>query len=166
MKAARATVVTSLTKHFPKDKATRYEKAMFGIVTASMSEDDGATDLDDEINMELYASIAYERIAQLINAKNETDRLIIVVDMQRQASEGPYDAVSWSSTVYDDYKDKYESTLNRSQQRPKPVKGAYICKDPKCKSDEFYMWSSQTRGGDEGMTNFRQCARCGKRNKE
>jgi DNA-directed RNA polymerase subunit M/transcription elongation factor TFIIS len=159
MKSARATVMAVLIKHFPKEKSTTYEKAIFNSsLTISGEVPDRGPDVDT------YVGVSYERIAQLINAVNEIDRAIILVDMQNSA-EGEAE-VSWRSCVYDDHKDRYQASLDRSQRRPKPVKGMHICKDPKCKSDEFYLWSSQDRGGDEGMCHHRQCARCGKRGKE
>lgn len=160
MKNARSTIVNALIKHFPREKAMTYEKAIFNVATGSY--DPEVHEEDDFV--ELYTSVAYERVAQLINAPTETDRLVIVVDMQ--ADDGSLGAVRWDSCVYDEHRERYEASLNRSQQRPKPVKGVHLCKDPKCRSDVFYIWSLQTRGGDEGMTHYRQCAKCGKRGKE
>jgi len=155
MKTCRAAAVSTLMEYFPKDKCISYEKAIFNLVS---SKTDGMPDIDD------YSAIAYERIGQLINAETEVDRNIILVDMQGDTdSSGP---VSWYSCVYDEHKEKHQASIDRSQQRPKPVKGMYVCKDPSCKSDEFYVWSAQTRSSDEGMTHFRQCSRCGKRGKE
>ena len=155
MKAARAATVDSFLKHFPKEKAVVYEKAIFNV--ASLAADGEMPDVD------MYASIAYERIFQLVTASNETDRLVILVDMQADPGTS---GVSWDSCVYDDHKEKYQASIDRSQQRPKPVKGLHVCKNPRCGSDEFYVWSLQTRSSDEGMTNFRQCSKCGKRGRE
>lgn len=155
MKVARASVVSVLIKHFPKEKAVNYEKAIFNSAVSKIV--DGLPDVD------FYAGLAYERIAQFIGASNEMERLAIIVDMQ---NNGATEEVAWSAAIYENHREKHDATLQRSQQRPKPVRGMHICKDPACKSDEFYMWSLQTKGGDEGMTHFRQCTRCGKRGKE
>ncbi|MFA7398683.1 MAG: RPA12/RPB9/RPC11 RNA polymerase family protein [Candidatus Bathyarchaeia archaeon] len=31
----------------------------------------------------------------------------------------------------------------------------------KCENDEVYVWMVQTRGGDEAMTQFMRCTKCG-----
>jgi len=67
-------------------------------------------------------------------------------------------------SVYTDEKNRYHDTLEFNDAKPEAVKGLHVCK--KCKCDEFYIWSSQTRSGDEGTTNYRQCKGCGTRNRE
>lgn len=54
--------------------------------------------------------------------------------------------------------------LCRLNFKPVASKGVYFCKN--CGSDEFYLWTQQTRSMDEGSTQFRQCKKCGKRGKE
>lgn len=72
-------------------------------------------------------------------------------------------------SVYTDEKNRYFDTLEFNDSKPEAVKGLHICKGSPgkpCGCDEFYIWSSQTRSGDEGTTNYRQCKACGKRSRE
>ncbi|HMP28088.1 MAG TPA: late expression factor LEF-5 [Saprospiraceae bacterium] len=71
--------------------------------------------------------------------------------------------VSWESSFFVKLKERYEKALDKSVQRPTAVQGVYKCKNKGCSSDLFYTWTMQTRSGDEGMTHFRECAKCGKR---
>ena len=34
------------------------------------------------------------------------------------------------------------------------------CKDKKCKNDQAYFWTVQTRAGDEAETKFFKCTKC------
>jgi DNA-directed RNA polymerase subunit M/transcription elongation factor TFIIS len=42
--------------------------------------------------------------------------------------------------------------------KPESVTGVFTCK--RCKGDKFWIWTAQTRAGDEGATTFAQCTTC------
>ena len=82
---------------------------------------------------------------------------------------------AYESCVYQPQKAAYEKALNQSMQKPKATKGVYVCKNMSmqsngkqkpCGSDSFYVWQLQTRGGEEGITIYRQCEKCGRRGRE
>lgn len=136
IKKDRNLVTQFLQKHYPKEKAIKYELSIHKNVRND------------------YCKEAYEKIGEILNAKDENERTMIIEDAES----------SWDSYVYKDHREKYIAAINKTQKRPKPVKGLYTCRS--CGSDEFYIWSAQTRSSDEGMTHYRQCYKCGKRNKE
>ncbi len=151
----RKNIVTLLSKKVKPDIATRYENEIYRLTTR--------TDPTNIISS--YKRIAYEKVGQLLAAASEDERTYIIIDMQ-------CNNLGWDSGVYDDFREKHYKTLDRVQQRPKAIKGMYICKNKNpatgivCGSDLMYVWQQQTRSSDEGMTTFRQCAKCGKRGKE
>lgn len=98
-----------------------------------------------------YTSLAYEKVGEILSGNPK-----IAIENTDQ----------WSSCVYEKEREKYETSVLQSNVKIKPVKGLYKCKNRKCGSDEFYITLEQRRGGDEGMTTVRQCARCGKRGTE
>jgi|WetSurMetagenome_2_1015567.scaffolds.fasta_scaffold209283_2 DNA-directed RNA polymerase subunit M/transcription elongation factor TFIIS len=144
MKQLRSKVVAQLTYVVDRPIAVKYEKAIYDMSMRS--------DRD-------YTSLAYEKVGQLQNANTKTDRLSILKDINNNVD-------GFDSCVYGECYTNYAERLNKTQEKPKAVKGMYKCKEKGCGSDEFYVWSQQTRGGDEGMTIFRQCQKCGKRGKE
>lgn len=80
----------------------------------------------------------------------------------------------WTHPLMKPYKEKYERGLLLFDLKPRSITGVYICKNKiwvngkqqTCGSDQFWIYSMQTRSGDEGMTVYRQCAICNKRGKE
>lgn len=108
---------------------------------------------------EEYSSLAYEKIGEFLERPKNVTEDEILQDIKK-CVQG-YDSVAFKQEKFD-----YNRFMDRSVQKPTPVKGAYFCKEKECKSDLFYIWSLQTRGGDEGMTHYRQCATCGKRGKQ
>ena len=107
----------------------------------------------------MYTTAAFEKVGHLLEAKNDTARDLVLKDIEKGV-EGR------DSVVFDEQKYTYDRFMDRAVLKPTAVKGVHVCKDKQCGSDEFYIWSSQDRSGDEGMTHRRQCARCGKRGKE
>lgn len=106
-----------------------------------------------------YTNIAFEKLGELVMSKEDPDKFQMVVNSIRE-NKG-----FWESAAFDGAREKYEKMLDKSVQKPKAVQGVYKCKNKGCSSDLFYTWSMQTRSGDEGMTHFRECAKCGKRGK-
>jgi DNA-directed RNA polymerase subunit M/transcription elongation factor TFIIS len=141
----RKDVVKILSQHFSNEDSKKYERYIYG---------DGTREGED------YNTFAFEKIGELVLAKDDEDRLKKVVSSIKKG-EG-----IWDSITFEEYKRIYESAIDKSVKKPTPVKGAYICKKKGCGSDLFYTWSLQTRSSDEGMTHFRECAICGDRGKQ
>ena len=145
-KTERATFRSELEKLEPKLKkfnAGRFEKSLFEL------------SLESKVD---YAQLAYDMIGLL-----HTDSTIAKKDLDEKR-------IGFDSSFFEDAKAQHLKQLSRINEKPKAVKGVYKCsaklKDGSvCGSDSFFMWSQQTRSGDEGMTHFRQCEKCGKRNK-
>jgi len=130
--------------------AVNYEKAIYGMCSRI---DDGAA------TTKTYITIFYDKMGQLKTAKDRAHREKILVDIRG-------DVEGWDACVYAENLATYNSSMDRSVLKPTAVKGLHKCRVRDCGSDEFYIWSAQTKASDEGMTNFRQCAKCGKRGKE
>ena len=107
----------------------------------------------------LYKTFSYEKVGQIILSKSEKERIQILRDIKKRN-------VQWKSCVYNSSRKELDKHFERLKIKPTAVKGVYICRNKKCKSDDFLVWQSQTRSADEGMTTFRQCIKCGKREKE
>lgn len=74
--------------------------------------------------------------------------------------------IGWNSMVYQKIKIKNrDEILSCLHQESKLQKCEYKCRNPKCKSDQCYIFSLQTRSGDEGMSSFQICMRCNTRSK-
>ena len=108
---------------------------------------------------EVYPVIAYDKLGQIMAAKTSLERHKILNDLKNAVED-------WDSCVYNSPRSEYNRMMDRSIQKPQAVTLDEICKFKGCKSNKFYMWSQQTKSSDEGMTQFRQCAECGRRRKE
>ena len=151
LKTLRASIVDALVSGgLNKPSAENYEKAIY----ASSGKENGGTPTKED-----YAALAYDKVGQLLKAKDRAEREKILADIRTGV-------VSWDACVYDTQRKAYNAAMDRSVLKPKAVKGLYKCKNKECGGDEFYTWSQQTKSSDEGMSHFRQCARCGQRGKE
>ena len=126
--------------------AKEYEKNIFNLVKNT----------NDIVTQDNYKESAYEKVGQLMCVKNEKEENDIIEDIKNNK-------IGFESCIYKNYKEKHESMIDKSQERPKAVKGIYKCKQKGCGSDEFYIWSEQKRSADEGMSQMRMCKLCGKR---
>lgn len=142
MKKQRELVRKTLEEKLGEKSAAKYENAIF-----EMSKRDSVP----------YAPLAYEKLGQLMVSSSET-RKEILEDINNSVCR-------WDCRVYKKQKADYKRILDRSVLKPTAIKGVYFCKVKGCDSDEFYCWAEQRRGGDEGMTQLRACAVCGKRSK-
>lgn len=150
MDSSRLAIVKCLTTHFNKKDATTYENLIFAMVLS-----------DANPSNEMYSRIAYEKVGQLVECREDATMIKRILKDITEGIKG------WECCVYDTQKKNYEKELVQANQKPKAVKGVYQCKPPQgCGSDEFYIWYLQTRGGDEGVTIFRACAKCNRRGKE
>ena len=152
MKSLRAKVVGVLVDAggLNKPSAENYEKAIYAFCERQSK---------GKVTVDGYRRLAYDKLGQLIEANNREEREQILKDIRNNV-EG------WDACVYSKQLEAYTMSMDRSVMKPKAVKGLHKCKEKNCGSDEFYIWSAQTRSSDEGMTHFRQCAKCGKRGKE
>ena len=150
MDSARQAIVGCLTTHFDAKRARTYENLIFAMVLSDASPSN-----------EMYVRLAYEKTGHLVENCEDQDVVKKIIKDIKGGIKG------WDCCVYEVQKANYEKELVQGNQKPKAVKGMYVCKPPMgCGSDEFYVWSLQTRSGDEGATIFRSCSKCGKRNKE
>lgn len=152
MKTFRANIVSTLISagRLNEPSAKNYEKAVFEMTSRL----DGGTP-----SKETYARVAYDKVGQLVNAKDREEREKILADMKR-------DVDGWDACVYENQLSMYNASMDRSVLKPRAVKGLYKCREKDCGSEEFYVWQEQRRSSDEGATVMRQCFRCGRRGKE
>ena len=93
-------------------------------------------------------------------AKAKADRKLIIDEINRGFGD------SWETEFYFKQKENYKKIMDKSVAKPKAIKGIYHCNIKGCNSDEFFTWTQQDRGSDEASSQYRQCAKCGKRRKE
>jgi len=132
-----------------RPSAENYEKAIYNMSCRKAAKP----------SKEIYTRIAYDKLGQLVCAKDRVEREKILADIRKDVDE-------WDACVYSDQLATYTASMDRSVLKPKAIKGLYKCKDKECGSDEFYVWNEQRRSADEGASVMRQCAKCGKRGKE
>jgi DNA-directed RNA polymerase subunit M/transcription elongation factor TFIIS len=101
---------------------------------------------------------AYQWIGELKESQNIKDTKNEILNKNLSSR--------WETSTYTDFKEKHRKQTLLVIEKPKLVKGVYKCRDRKCGSDMCYVFSVQTRGGDEGMTTFITCSICGLRRKE
>lgn len=166
MKKKRGLFIRTLVKEggVTKEVATKYEGKVFelaqSIASKSRNEGGGDENGDEESSVATttYQKIAFEKLAELIVAKDDvvlTKKILKDISSQK---------IGWCSSIFEDQRNKYEQMLVKAVQKPVPVRGVYQCRWKGCKSDFFYTWSVQKRSADEGMTQMRECGMCGKRN--
>jgi DNA-directed RNA polymerase subunit M/transcription elongation factor TFIIS len=150
MDKSRALVREILKKNISKpEKSKKYEVEIYNMcVRLSKSTKKKIIDI--------YKKEAFEKVGELIVAEKKGREDTILNDIKNNS-------LGWDSQAFIEQKNSYEKIMNKSVQKPIPVKGMYVCKDKECGSDLFYTWSLQTRSQDEPATLFRECAQCGKR---
>jgi DNA-directed RNA polymerase subunit M/transcription elongation factor TFIIS len=129
-----------LRKFFSKEESEKYED-----------------DIYKSCGSILYTSYAYEKIGQLVQYKDDKKMIKKILKDNN---------IDWNSCIYDQQKKDNNKILDIMMTKPKASKGIYKCRNKECDSDEFFIFQFQTRSGDEGMTTYRQCIKCGKRKKE
>lgn len=152
MDALRQKVRDTLGDKLGPNSSNNYEKAIYRMAS-EVAKRDGVKVRD------VYGSIAFDKVGQIMGAKTKEDRLVVLEEI-KESVEG------WESESYKPQKDLYTATLDRSVQKPKAIKGLHVCRKKDCRNDEFYYWMVQGRSCDEQMTSMRACARCGTRGKE
>lgn len=105
-----------------------------------------------------YDRIAYQLIGLVSEKRGKSDVSFLILNIEKCT-------IDLQSFIYSDLYTDRENEFLQFLQKAKAVKGVYKC-NKECGSDLFFIWMEQTRSGDEGMTAFRQCAKCGKRGKE
>ncbi len=106
---------------------------------------------DDEIG-NLYKVILYEKMGQLLSGDKDLQERIF-----KDIKE---DIVLWESCVYDNYRKSQEKYTTQIIEGIKVEKGAFTCRNKKCKSEECFTWQVQIRSIDEPATTFVRCSIC------
>lgn len=149
MEKNRSVIIKKLREKYDATAAKKYEAQIFE-TTKNIS------------GKNTYAKIAYQKVGEFL-ACNEKLTGKILDDL----SVGK---LGYESSLYDENRRAVKLKTKKLLSKPKPVKGIHVCKNringKVCGCDEFYMWTAQTRSGDESSTHFRQCGACSKRYKE
>ena len=150
MDKVRAKVVGCLQTKLKPSSAKKYEASIYNMCCRLNG---------GKASLTTYQRMAYDKVGQLIQAKDTESRNAILDDIEN-------DVEGWGSSAYEPQFTRYEKAMNSSIEKPKPVKLPYKCKVKECDSYMFYIWSAQVRGCDESSSNYRQCFKCGKISKE
>ena len=139
-----------LKSKFGDKKGSLYEKKLYNMCVKQ-------TKISQQDVMTVYREVVYEKIGHIMTLSDDAEQLqSIFQDVD----------TSYMTSAYDQYQKTRCQELRKINTKVESVKGLYKCKEPNCKGDEFIIWSEQNRSGDEGMTHYRKCVRCGKRKKE
>jgi len=144
----REIIVTAIDTIVKKpDASQKYELAILNMCV-SISEN-----VEDFIDF--YRFHAYEKVGELHCAKDKAARLAIYSDIKKNI-------VLFDSSSYEPQRAKKQI----QKQKESLIKMSVTkvdCKKKVCTSKEAVFWQLQTRSGDEGMTTFFQCTKCGQR---
>lgn len=150
--------VKTLCRKYDKKIAIQYEKEIYEAC------DRASKKLKITIH-DAYQRYCYQMVGELMMT-DDPDKILkyIKSNFKDQNREG-YDSV-----FYDSAKKSIKLLTKKALTKPVAIKGKHICKKiinkKVCNSDEFYYWTAQTRGSDEGSTQFRSCAKCSAESKE
>lgn len=149
-RVSRAAIVAQLKSKLGDKAAVTYEKAIYDMIFSKYGKENIAGQ---------YPLVAYEKCGEIMASTTKEERAAILKDIKAGV-------VGWDSCIYEGQRQRQAQLNRKLQDKGKLVKGAFYCRDKiRCKSDECYSFQAQTRGGDEGMTTFVICAKCGLRYK-
>lgn len=152
MERLRGSVTDVLSEKFACETVEKYEEALYAAAVKKSK-------ITKISKNKVYAELSYEKLGQIMEAKTKAERKLIMDEINKGVNE-------WESNFYSEQKEIYKKLMDKSVAKPKAVKGIHRCKERGCDSDEFYVWAQQDRSGDEASSQYRQCAKCGKRRKE
>lgn len=126
-------------------------------------------DLFDSLKTEsceddVIANACFERIGDLfyiIKTSNDFEN-----DYQQWIDDNEKAKKFQPSTLVEKRQKTMINDIISRAEKPRAIKGIHVCKNGKCRNDEFYCWQLQTRSSDEPMTQYRRCTKCDKVYKE
>lgn len=114
-----------------------------------------------------YKKYAYEKLGELeyiiknTTKPNQTKRLNRFLEYLNDPGEDISNNKLWSSETYLYFKNRKAYGISfQLLDEVKLVKCEFPCRNKKCKSDQCYFYTEQTRSGDEGATCFIICEKC------
>lgn len=116
-----------------------------------------------------YIKMSYEKLGELdFLVKNNPNEGVLTKKLQLLLKDiTPDDKDSlWLSSTYNELKVKKEYSISiQLFDDNKLVKCEFPCRNKKCRSDQCFFYTEQTRSADEPATCYVCCAKCGKRYK-
>ena len=153
METLRESIREVLSTKFSPETTDKYEEVFYNAAMKKSKKEKTSKN-------KTYSELSYEKLGQIMMLKTKQERKIIIDEINKGCGW------EWSTEFYSKQKENYRKLIDKSVAKPEAIKGVYHCKEKGCGSDEFFTWTAQTRGCDEAATQFRQCAKCGKRKKE
>lgn len=155
----RKVVAKTLMEKFSTEDSINYELMIYKMCLEMYFSIDHSIDVNKKESLdEIYMQYAYEKISHLLGASSEEEISHILEDISSQR-------VGWESSPCAELRFRRDQAITRARTKPDAIEGAYTC-TKECGSTRFYMWTQNTRSNDEGSLVYRQCAKCGKRNRE
>lgn len=127
--------------------ASQYERAIYQMCCALSKEENVPLD-------EVYSSYAWEKAGHLMAALGKAQRKEIVQDIKGLV-------IDWESSVYKEVREQLAKDMGHLTTEIEVQEGDMEC--GRCHKKRCYFYQLQTRGGDEGYTNFVTCINCGNR---
>jgi|SRR5579862_3080368 DNA-directed RNA polymerase subunit M/transcription elongation factor TFIIS len=148
LKNYRAAIRNTLETKFDKKLANNLENLIY-IMCVDLSK------IYDEPITKIYKKHSYEKVGQLMISDQEK-----ITEIK---SDIKNKILGKESAVYSKFHEKERQEIKEQIVGLEIVKGAFTCKDIKCRSDECYYYQSQTRSMDESATTYVICRKCGKK---
>lgn len=144
----RTGVKHALESKFEKKRANNLENLIYEMCV------DLSKIYSDSV-IEIYTKFSYEKVGQLMIAdKTKVDQIMLDIKNHVLGKE---------SCVYSNFHEKERQEIKEQISGLEIVKGAFTCKNVRCKSDECYYYQDQKRSMDEGATTYVICSKCGNR---
>lgn len=152
IQSKRNAVLKALQTKIPEKTAKKYEVLIYRMCKKLANRNEYG-------NLEeVYTKYSYEKIGSIMDAKNKKEQKCIIQDTKNVI-------IGWNGSSYKGYQLKENANNQMYTKEIHLEEGEFPCRNKDCQSMKCYYYQSQDRGGDEAMSVYVVCSKCGTRYK-